>query len=77
MILKKLRKIGETNDLVQPRKRNYGRESHHSVEIVVIFKKNVTSATSSCFSHSFGCFCICMFESDVLKREVRNPRKRG
>ena len=64
-------------DFIHHRKRTYGRESHRSVEIVVTFKKNVTSATHICLSQSFGCFCICMFKSEVLKYKVKKPRKRG
>ena len=64
-------------DFIHHRKRTYGLESHRSVEIVVTFKKNVTSATHICLSQSFSCFCICMFKSGVLKSKVKNPRKRG
>ena len=64
-------------DFIRHRKRTYSRESHRSVEIVVTFKKNVTSATHICLSHSFGCFCICMFKLEVLKSKVKNPRKKG
>ena len=65
-------------DFIHHRKRTYGRESHCSVEIVVTFKKNVTSATHICLSQSFGCFCICMFKSEVLKSKVKKKtRKRG
>ena len=64
-------------DFIRHRKRTYGRESHRSVEIVVTFKKNVTSASNICLSQSFSCFCICMFKSEVLKSKVKNPRKIG
>ena len=64
-------------DFIHYRKRTYGRESHRSVEIVVTFKKNITSATYICLSQSFRCFCICMFKSKVLKSKVKNPRKIG
>ena len=64
-------------DFIHHRKRTYGRESHCSVEIVVTFKKNVTSASNICLSQTFSCFCICMFKSEVLKSKVKNPRKQG